>query len=75
MPATRSLALKSLGALAGSLRKLPDHADKAHVLDGALDCVETLRRWREEPPAMEAKAQMMSRILKLHVAATWLRRG
>jgi hypothetical protein len=77
MPATRrlSLALTSLHALVHELDTLPHSKDLARVLAGASECKQVLERWHEYPPAKEEHERVMSRVHRLHVAASWLRRG
>jgi hypothetical protein len=76
MPAVRriSLALKSLHALVDALDKLPESKERAAVLAGVHECKEAVERWHQQPPGFAENEQVMGRILKLHVAATWLRR-
>jgi hypothetical protein len=62
MPATRRLSLALTSLL-------------ARVLAGASECKQVLERWHEYPPAKEEHERVMSRVHRLHVAASWLRRG
>jgi hypothetical protein len=77
MPAIRriSLALRCLHALTDLLDKLPHSKDRAAVLAGVHECKEAFERWHQYPPEKEEHERMMSLVLRLHVAATWRRRG
>ncbi len=77
MPAARriSLALGSLRTLVDALDTLPESKERAAVLAGVHKCRETVERWQEQPPTIEEHEEVVDRLLKLHVAATWLRRG
>lgn len=68
-----STALKSLRVLSRALDGLPDSMERAEVLDGALDCIEEVARWRQQPPTLEESERVMIRLLKLHVTAVRLR--
>jgi hypothetical protein len=70
----RRLALRSLRVLVESLHTVPDSKEKATVLAGVHECREAVEQWHNQSPASAENRQVMSRILKLHVAATWLRR-
>jgi hypothetical protein len=70
----RCLALRSLRVLAESLHAVPDSKERAAVLVGVNECKEAVERWNQQPPASAENQKVMTRILKLHVAATWLRR-
>jgi hypothetical protein len=70
----RCLALRSLRVLVESLHAVPDSRERAAVLAGAHECREAVERWHKQPVASAENQQVMGRILKLHVAATWLRR-
>jgi len=71
----RRLALKSLRVLVESLDAVPDSRERAAVLVGVEECREAVERWGQHPPTTAENQRVLSRILKLHVAATWLRRG
>ena len=77
MPTARriSLALKSLHALVDALDTLPESKERATVLAGAHRCREAVERWHQQPPTIEEQEEVVDRLLKLHVAAAWLRRG
>jgi hypothetical protein len=67
MPAAKriSSALKALHVIAVALHDLPDGDAKSNVLEGALDCMEALARWRQQPPTIEESELVMGRILEL----------
>jgi hypothetical protein len=77
MPTPRRLSftIDSLHALADVLEELPHSKDRTAVLAGVHECREAVERWHQHPPETGEHERMMRRVLGLHVAATWLRRG
>jgi hypothetical protein len=57
-----------------ALHDLPDGDSKSNVLEGALECMEALARWRQQPPTIEEADMVMGRILELD-ATVRLRRA
>lgn len=76
MPTARRIAfaLKSIHALVDALARLPESKERAAVLAGVHECEQAVAGWHQRPPSPVEHEHVMNRILKLHVAATWLRR-